>query len=63
MTAYPAPHLNLLGRIALAATAHNLRITFDPPDPANANLLIHDELTVTNPASHTGEPSRSPTTA
>lgn len=50
MTAYPAPHLNLLGRIALAATAHDLRIAFDPVDPANADLLIYDELTVTNPA-------------
>jgi hypothetical protein len=44
------PHLNLLGRIALAATAHDLHIAFDSPDPANPDFLIHDELTVTNPA-------------
>ena len=43
------PDMSFLGRIGLAAVAHDLRVAFDSVDPVNARLGIHDELTVTNP--------------
>ena len=46
----PLPYMTFLGRIGLAAIAHDMRVAFNSLDPVNAQLNIHDELTVANPA-------------